>query len=330
MPHLENTTRFAANTALLYNEDGIDTLYIVVKATFNLGTALTLADEQIPPLATDVYWAEPGQSSLRYASDVHVGKAATDIIMVGHACAPKQKPATQLDVDVSVGKVSKTVRVFGDRQWRDGRITQPTPFTTMPLVYEKAFGGTHVVDGKADAVEMRNPVGTGFAGRRTPEQMNGIPLPNLEDPGQLIREIADCPPPACFGFCAPNWHPRVLRGGTYDDEWRTSRAPFLPKDFDKRSLNSAHADLIYPGFLEGDEPVRITHMHPNGPIQFDVPRLKLNAHVAVAGKVENPAFSLETLLLEPNRLTASLVFRAALPCDKGSGKIDNVKIALSR
>lgn len=331
MPHLDNTTRFAASTALLFDEDGIDTLYVVVKASFDLGRpALTLADEQTPPFETDVYWAEPGQSSLKYATDIHTGKPATDIVMIGHACAPDRQEATALDVTLSVGAIGKTVRVFGDRQWREGRMTAPAPFHTMPMVYEKAFGGTHLVEGEADSMEARNPVGTGFAGTRTPEQMNGVPLPNLEDPNQLIRALADRPPPACFGFCAPTWHPRVLLAGTYDDNWRRQRAPFVPKDFDKRSLNSAHPDLVHPGFLEGGEPVRIANMHPRGPIEFDVPRVQLNAHVSVAGRQENPPFTLETLLLEPNRLTASLIFRAALACDKASGKIDGVRIALSR
>ena len=127
MPQLNNTTPFAASTALLFDEDGIDTLYIMVKATFNLGKALTLADEQTPPFATDVYWAEPGQSSIKYASDIHIGKPATDIVMLGHACAPGQQEVTVLDVELAVGAVNKTVRVFGDRHWNDGRITAPAP-----------------------------------------------------------------------------------------------------------------------------------------------------------------------------------------------------------
>lgn len=104
MLQLHNTTRFAASTALLYNEDGIDTLYVVVKASFDCSrSALILADEQTPPFATDVYWAEPGQSSLKYASDVHTDKPTTDIVMIGHACAPDRQETTALDVTLSVG-----------------------------------------------------------------------------------------------------------------------------------------------------------------------------------------------------------------------------------
>lgn len=330
MPHLDNQTRFAASTALLYSEAGIETLYIVAKATFTLGRTPTLADEQPAPFATDVYWGEPGESSLQYAADVHTGKAATDIVMLGHACLPGHQETTTLDVSLAVGAVSKTVRVFGDRYWREGRISAPAPFKSMPMIYENAFGGAHIVDGQIDSVELRNPVGKGYAGTRTAAQSNGLPLPNLEDPAMLILNVHDRPAPACFAFCAPSWHPRAQLGGTYDDAWRQHRAPYLPQDFDKRALNSAHPDLVYPGFLSGGEPVRIANMHPTGPIEFDIPRVALKAHVDIAGKTESAAFNLETLLLEPNRSRVSLVFRAALSCDKKSGKIDRVKVALSR
>lgn len=330
MPQLNNISPFAASTALLFNEDGVDTLYVMVKASFNIGKAFTLTHEQPKPMVTDVYWAEPGKSSVKYGTDLHTGKPATDIIMLGHACALGQQETTMLDVALSVGKVSKTIRVMGDRQWQEGRITTPMPFKTMPLVYERAYGGMHVVNGKVDATEMRNPVGRGFAGTRALQEMNGVPLPNLEDPNQLIRGIKDQPTPACFGYCAPNWHPRALLSGTYDEDWKNTRAPFLPKDFDKRSLNMAHADLVYPGFLQGDEPVQITNMHPHGTIQFDVPRVKLVTRISIAGKEETPEFNLETMILEPNPMTVSLVWRAALPCDKQVMKIRDVKVSLSR
>jgi hypothetical protein len=330
MLQLQNSTPFAVSMALFPNEDAIDTLYVMVKATFNISQQLTLADEQSPLVAADVYWSEPGKSSLKYASDFHIGKAATDIIMLGHACAPNKQEASQLDVTLSVGHLSKTVRVFGDRQWREGRITPPASFTTMPMVYEKAFGGVHVVNGQPDEVDARNPVGRGFAGTRNSEEMNGVPLPNLEDPAQLIQAPIDQPTPACFASCAPNWQPRVAYAGTYDEQWQTSRAPYLPQDFDKRFLNVAHPDLVYPGYLQGGEPVQITHMHPAGVLKFDVPRVQLYTRVMMADSEVIPDFELESLILEPNQLRMSLVWRAAVQCDKQTLKISDIKISLSR
>ncbi len=330
MLQLNNSTPFAGKMTFFPNEDAVDTLYVIVKATFNIGKDWTLAEEQLPPTDADIYWTEAGKSSIKYASDIHTGKLATDILMLGHACAPAQKEVNQLDVSLSVGKVSKSVRVFGDRQWQDGRITSPQSFKTMAMVYEKAYGGMHVVDGQVAAVEARNPVGRGFAGTRKIEEMNGVPLPNLEDPAQLIAQHTDQPAPACFSACAPNWTPRAGFAGTYDDAWQKSRAPYLPPDFDKRFLSMAPAALIYPGFIQGGEPVTITNVHPSGPLQFTLPRVGLAAHVTVAGAVEQPAFNLETLLIEPNQLRLSMVWRAVMACDKKTLKISEVKIGLAR
>jgi len=330
MLQLLNTTPFAACMALFPNEDAIDTLYLIVKATFDINTNLTLADEQLKPVEADIYWTEPGKSSIKYASDMHIGKPATDIIMLGHACAPDRQQVTELDVSITVGQVHKTVRVFGDRQWQDGEISAPATFTTMPMVYEKAYGGFHILNGEIATVHNLNPVGRGFAGQRTQDEMTGVPLPNLEDPAQLIRHPSDTPDPACFGACAPNWQPRASFAGTYDEQWQTNRAPYLPMDFDRRFLNSAHPDLVYPGYLQGGEPVKITHMHPTGVLRFDVPSVNLLPRVKMANGELAPVFNLETLILEPNQLRMSLVWRAAVECDKKAMKISDIKVNLTR
>lgn len=330
MLQLQNNTPFAASMALFPDEEAVDTLYVIVKAGFDVSDKLILADEQPPPLAADEYWSEPGKSSLKRATDFHIGKPATDIIMQGHACAPNKQEVTQLDVQLSVGHLDKSVRIYGNRQWRNGQMTRPTVFKTMPMVYEKAYGGVHFVDGKLKEAEARNPVGRGFAGSRKADEMDGVPLPNLEDPNNLIRSPEDQPVPACFAACAPNWLPRAGYAGTYDEIWQTTRAPYLPQDFDKRFLNVAHPDLIYPGFLQGGEPVRITNMHPSGELKFEVPRVSLLARVLVAGKEETPDFHLETLMLEPNQMKVSLLWRAAVRCDKKALKISEVIISMRR
>lgn len=330
MLQLDNSTPFAANMALFPNEEAIDTLYVLVRATFNIGKQWTLADEQLPPVEADEYWTEPGKSSIKYASDFHTGKPSSDIIMLGHACAPNDQEVKQLDVTLTVGQVHKTVRVFGDRSWQDGHITAPQPFKTMAMVYEKAFGGVHVIDGQIAEVEARNPVGRGFAGQRKSEEMNGVPLPNLEDPHNLIIEPGQQPLPACFGASAPHWMPRSQYAGTYDDVWQTKRAPYLPEDFDKRFFCMAHPELVYPGYLRGGEPVEITNMHPRGTMKFNVPNVKLSTDVTMAGNSVQPKFNLETLIIEPNQFKVGMIWRAAVQCDKKALKISNIKINLAR
>lgn len=334
MLQLKNTTPFAANIAVLPDEEGVDSLYLNVKASFNIGPKWTLAEEQIPPQEEDVYWEEPGSSSLKYASDFHPGKPATDIVMLGDAIAPKQASVRQLDVRLTVAHLSKTVRVFGDRTWENGQISLPAAFQSMPLVYERAFGGTEYKDGGPEegvvAAEERNPVGVGFQGTRKERDMEGMPLPNLEDPQCLIRLTGDCPEPACFGFRAPGWQPRAGLAGTYDDDWLQTRSPYLPSDYSRRFQNAAHPDLVYEGFLQGGEAVEITNMHPNGDLRFNLPYIKLGARVDMDGTEHAPPFNLETVIFEPNHLLASMVWKAKLRCDKKTLKIKQASIALSR
>ncbi len=327
MLQLHNNTPFAANTALFPNEEGIDTLYLIVRATFNIGNQWTLADEQTPPVEIDAYWGEPGKSSIQYASDYHTGKSNSDIIMIGHAFAPDEKEVQQMDVSLMVGQVHKMIRVFGDRHWQNGHISPPQPFRSMSMTYEKAYGGTQTEDEQITATEERNPVGCGFSGQRKTKAMNGMPLPNLEDPHNLINNPAQRPAPACFAASAPHWSPRSDFAGTYDETWKTRQIPYIPTDFDRRFFNMAHADLIYPGFLEGGEPVAITHMHlRHSRLEFTVPEVKLCADVTIAGNLLKPEFNLETLMIEPNRLKLSMVWRASVLCNKTALKISDVTI----
>ncbi|MCP5078634.1 MAG: DUF2169 domain-containing protein [Psychromonas sp.] len=330
MLQVNNTTPFVAEIATFPNEQGIDSLYVIVKATFIMGAELSLADVQVPPQMGDDYWGEPGLSSIKNLSDFHIGKSNTDIIMQGNACSKDHQQVQQLDVQLVVGQVQKTVRVFGDRVWQNGLPSVPTPFESMPLVYERAFGGQHEVDETDILVEERNIIGCGFVGKRTIEEMEGLALPNIEDPNQLIQNIKDTPTPAGFAPCSSDWLPRRQWAGTYDELWQTTRAPYLPEDFDKRFLNAAHPDLIYPGYLQGGEPIIIKNMHPEGDIQFNVPQVKMSCNAIVASKAIPLTLNIETLTLEPNKQFLSMVWLAPFECDKKLLKIKGIEVKLSR
>jgi len=337
MLQLKNRTPFDAKFSLFPNEQGIDTLYLMIKASFKIGHDWILTDKQISPFIKDEYWGELNDSSIKYGSDYHIGKSATDIIVMGNAYVPDNKLARQLDVNVSVGEATKTIRVFGDRVWKNGHISPPEPFQQMELVYERAFGGKHERDkkdsngdGEGLLVEPRNPIGRGFAGKRSLSEMNGIALPNLEDPNDLIKTHKDAPEPACFAFISPSWQNRQQYAGTYDEAWQTGRSPYLPDDFDKRFFNAAHRQLIYPSFLKGGEGVNITHMHPDGDLTFNLPQFQPIAEVDISDKLLRLMFQIETVLIQPNQMELSLVWRASLPCDKNGLKIKDINIVLPR
>lgn len=332
MLQLNNNTPFAAGFTIFPNERAVDTLYIMVKATFLIGEQWTLAQSQTPLYQADEYWGEPAKSSLRFSSDYHIGKPSTDILMIGSACAPDQRPVRQMDVGLQVGSVSKVVRVFGDRYWnREQMISPPEPFVTMPLVYERAFGGQDLISEEVlRSAETKNPAGRGFTGGKHQSELNGFPLPNLECPNHLIRDYRDNPEPACFAPIAPHWQPRASLAGTYDKHWQQHRAPYLPGDYNPCFMNVAPPDLIYPDYLQGGEPVRIIGMHPAGELEFQLPYVNLSNKVVIAEKVFSSPFYMETLLLDPNHRQLSMVWRAALACDKQLTKIKNISVSLSR
>lgn len=330
MHQLINKTPFTADMSIFQDEQGVDTLYLMVKASFKIGHKWQLADKQRSLCIKDDYWGEPDDSSIKFASDYHIGKPATDIIVIGNAYSQNDKKVRQLDVNARVGAVEKTIRVFGDRVWQNGQMTLPEPFQIMPLVYERAFGGSYIKDEEIISTEARNPLGCGFAGKRKAIEMNQVNLPNLEDPENLIRSPKDTPEPTCFAFVSPSWQNRQKYAGTYDDAWQLSRAPYLPLDFDRRFFNMAHPDLIYPGYLQGGESVTLTNMHREGDIAFNLPEVCPLAEVNIKAHAINLPFSMETLILQPEIMELSMVWRAALPCDKAALKIKDINIVLNR
>ena len=340
MLQLNNESRFAPLVQVLPDGDAVDTLYVVVRGTFTLAPSPELDALQPLPRAADVYWGEPGASSLKYAADVHVGKVGTDVVLVGSAHAPRGRAVTEMLAAVSVAGRHKVVRIVGDRTWRGpvGGATPPAPFVSMPLVYERAFGGRDQdsvgagaghPDGGVSA-EDRNPVGVGFRAVRRLRRGAGVRLPNLEDPQSPWRTLGDRPPPAGFGFVAPAWQPRRGYAGTYDEAWVASRAPFLPRDFDPRFGNAASAGLTFDEGLCGGEPIALDGVsraeRGEATLRSRVPVIRPRIEVVFASRREAPPVKLETILFEPDDQRMSLTWRAALRCDKRALKIERIHI----
>jgi hypothetical protein len=326
MLQLKNASPFAPALSVLPNKDGVDTLYVTVRGTFALLPKLAIAPKPMPPVLTDEYWGDPALSSLKYASELHVGKPTTDVILMGQAWSPGGRVA-ETSMMVSVANRSKTVKVFGDRTWTaTGGFTSPAPFESIPLVYERAFGGSHRLSEQVLLAEERNPVGTGFVGKRSIYEMIGQKLPNFEDPRAPLGRLGDMPPPACFGFVAPSWLPRRSYAGTYDKAWQKKRAPYLPSDFDPRFFSTAPPELTFDRYLQGGEPVQVLGACKQGALRFELPRCNVKAKVKIAGAQESPPFHLETVLIEPDDNRLSLSWRAQLICDKKVLKIEEVTI----
>jgi hypothetical protein len=328
MLQIENETGFAVSLTVLPDRDGVDTIFTVVKATFDLVPRLTLSPKQVPVTMADEHWGDPTTSSLKYASELHLGKPGTDVVLVGHAWAPQKRPVTESGVMVKVGDFKKTIAVIGDRVWRGGSPTPPKPFESIPLVYERSFGGSYSV---ADRLfcEERNPVGVGFLGKRPKSDLAGQPVPNLEDLQKRIGSLGDVVPPVGFGFIAPAWQARRQYAGTYDEAWQKSRAPYLPKDFDPRYFHAASPGLVFPRPLQGGEPFLVAGAAPDGPISFQLPVCRLDLQATIAGKKQrmSPA-QIETVLIEPDQNRVCLSWRSSVPCDKQPLKVEKIHVSL--
>lgn len=182
----------------------------------------------------------------------------------------------------------------------------------MPLLYERCFGGQPArATGQDAAAADRNPLGQGLY--QSDADALGLPLPNLEDPAALIRNPQDRPYPQGFGPVARGWMPRRAFAGSYDEAWATERAPLWPADVDARFLSAAAPGLFARPHLQGGEEVMLTGMHPCGTIQFRLPRWPLVAKFRFNRRAERYRLPLEAVLLEPDELMVTLIWRISVP-----------------
>ena len=335
MLQILNRTRMKAALTLGLNQHGAEMLSVAVKGAFAIpgrGQGARLADDQIPPLATDVYTGEPGKSSLKYPADLVLGKPGTDVILIGTARSPGSRPVTRLEASVRVGPVSKQISVTGDRCWEEGplgiglHMTRPVKFQEMPLVYERAFGGmdrTHP-DEKRHGGDMRNPAGLGF--RLNKHAAAGAPLPNLEDPGHPMTSWKDRPPVAGFGPIDGAWEPRLRFAGTYDDNWQKSQAPLLPPDFDPRYFNVAPEGLVADGYLRGGESVDLVNVSERGRISFHLPGVGVDLALHLGGTSQLQKADLWTIILEPDEHRFCMVWGSSFSIGKHPARASYVEV----
>lgn len=329
---IENPTPLVLEPLFLADEEMRPLLTLVVKATYVIGRdGLTLAEKQVPVNVAGEYWGEPETSSYRYEPECAFFKPATDVVLVGHACAPAPG-TTETLVALQVGPVRKAVRVVGERVWFRSMgsvsMTKPRPFERIPLRYERAFGGWDRTDADPakHGFEPRNPVGVGF--RASPRHFaEELRLPNLEDPEQPLQRFGQAVAPASFGFVSPHWQPRAAFAGTYDEAWNQKRKPLLPKDFDRRFLNAASPGLVVPGYLKGGEPVTVVNASPKGRLSFALPRVVPKATVELAGGEDvHPALNLDTVILDTDEHHAFLLWRGTVPLQDGPHDVRSVRL----
>ncbi|KYF74444.1 hypothetical protein BE11_28460 [Sorangium cellulosum] len=286
-------------------EDGSDCyLSVTILAFFSLGPPAALLSE------IDLWKFTAAELGKDAVLDMGMPKPRGELLISGRAY-PRGGRAPACAVRARLGAVDKTLYAIGDRTWRRGAPTDPEPFTEMPIVWERAFGGPGFA---------MNPVGKGAQPVET-DTGELHPLPNIELPETLITSPTDQPAPGGFGPMDLMWPQRFARMGTYDQKWLKERFPGFAEDTDLGVFNAAPEDQWIQGFFRGDEPMVLENMHPERPvIEAALPGIATRAFINRKG-ADGESFSevpmrLETVHLFPHAERGVLLFRGIALVDE--------------
>jgi uncharacterized protein YjbI with pentapeptide repeats len=282
-------------------------LTLIVKGTFDLtleGKTVIAQDPLYP--AGDEYYPgdEDMRGALRYPSDFAYFKPRADLLLVGTCYAPGGKPVNRCRVVFQVGERRGVLALSGDRTWQH---TEPAPFARMPLGYERSFGGASCPE---------NPLGLGFEAVNGPDGRPAGPLPNIENPGALLRTPSQRPEPAGFGPLNHAWAGRRALLGRYDGDYLESRWPWFARDFDWGYFNAAPPGMQVEGYLRGDEPLYFENLRPEvSQLHAALPGLRVRCFVDRADTSTTPGgfrelpMRLDTLWVDMDALRLVLVWR---------------------
>lgn len=293
---------FLATSLLWQPRPGAWTITVVCKATFVLlpGESKPERDAD-PPNDADDHWNDDDRRSLHAASDLVPFKRRADVLLVGHAYAPRMQPVSSLITRLVAAGVDKAIDVHADRVWtQDGHLREGTAFTKMPLRWERAAGGPDTV----------NPVGVRPDAR--PDIYGQVPIPNLQPPGFYVGWPTDVIPPIGFGPVAPSWPGRrgMLHWHAASWDHRTWVGRPLPADIDAAFFNAAPPDQQVDE-IRGDERIVLENLHAeHARLVTRLPGLAPRATVERAGAAAQALqMRCDTLSIDSDRGVCSLVWR---------------------
>ena len=239
---------------------------VLVRATFIVGRGEpTLADDQTWKICKEPVSTEYGVME----TDQLLRKGGVDLFLFGTVVAPGRAPIAAMQVGLDVGRFSRRAIAVGDRVWRKAGgvlvATPPQPFTSMPLVLERAFGGKTSWDG-LEVPHPDNAKGLGYYDSE--EEAVGRPLPNIEESDMLIKKWSDRPITAGFGFCSMQSYIRLNEGLKLDKDG-------MPIEITPRLFNSAFPRMTAP-LVQPEDRVQIVGMSQGGrALELSVPALSL-------------------------------------------------------
>jgi hypothetical protein len=327
---INNQTPLAAS--LLPHRDlaGRPHVLLVAKATWSLHTHRLAAAEQQVSLSVQPQRLRLGELDLDDAQRQALGdrvaedvvwldhdllppKPAFDVIVAGYATAPPHHTAAHLDAGIRIGSDTRVLRAFVPRVWDRGLLGYaPRPLSPcvrrVPLSYAVADWGS------------------GFAAMTS--HADGYPLPWLESlvtPSQRTRSSER---PVGFGHWPENAAHRQPHAGTYDDAWQEQRAPGLPLDFNPRFYNAAHPELQLPQAPAAGTPIGLAHLAAQPAINTHMPNLTLAVQATTAAGAAQTVQTVrcDTLVIEPDFMRMSQVWRVTLATSEGSDALRSIRL----
>ena len=256
-------------------------------------------------------------------------KAHAEVMLCGAAHA--SKPVEAMQVRLQCGPVDKRLRVIGDRRWdrtwtRSVCVHAPTPFTTMPLTLDRAYGGA----------DHDNPLGCGHLPALSWLQVQAGRMPNLEYPDRPLMPGRGEHPYAGF---APQQLAHAERkriaSGTYDQRWLSEDFPGLPRDFDFSLYNLSPVDQQFRGRFAGGEAYRLEGMHPTeAALAGSLPAMQARALVLAQGQgqgvdsAQDIALQCDTVWFFPEVAVGLMIYRGEVPIDDSDAlDIDTLMVA---
>jgi hypothetical protein len=296
------------------------TLTVICKGTYALSPGeAALAAEQEEVNERDAFWDDDPRRSVYAPSDLAPFKPRADVMLVGHAFAPRSELARALVTRLVVGELEKAIEVTSPRVWtREGELREGARWNNMPLRWEHAAGG----------VESWNPVGV--SPNAAPDAYGQRLLPNLQPPGLKPQQWSDLFVPVGFGPISPTWTLRRARLGARAEGWSDEGWPQIPldDDFDGEFFQAAPPDQQIEA-LHDDVAFVLEYLHPDHPrLATKLPGVHPHAFVEIpGGPPHDLVMTADTLWIDTDRALCAVTWRGQVAVD-GPAQPGRVVIAL--
>ena len=329
------------------NDAGRPIFSVLVKTSYRIEKGSLTEEEMATPFVlADEYHGQgdPLSSTVRMESELAPFKPFTDVVVAGKAYAPGGKKTRQMDISAKIGGRKKTIRVIGDRQCvyngnSKPSFTDPEEFSEMAIRYERAYGGMDAAsDPDLPFAYPRNPMGRGLALKNVREAIDGLALPNFEDPVDLLtpeRVVLGKPEnwnrqpiPQGAGWFQKNWYPRCSFAGAMPgfvipgEPMKEEKLGIVPKNqvelhlrmklpsFDARFNNGGSIGLFLP-HVPPKEKIVLRNMNPEGKMKFKLPKTYPRIMLDIGLGENELETCLHTVLIQPEISRVDLIWRGA-------------------